>query len=138
MTSFTSEDEIATVAPKLQRLQAALNGVLFGQEQLIDSVIVGLLSRGHLLLEGLPGLGKTELVKAIGKAIGLSCRRIQFTPDLLPGDITGNPILNDSNGERRFVFRLHGRDGVRRYALIDTGKDSLLHLVRDQGARLNA
>ncbi len=102
---FASEAEIAVVAPKLQALQSALNGVLFGQEALIESVIVGMLARGHLLLEGLPGLGKTELVKAIARAIGLTQRRIQFTPDLLPGDITGNPILSDVDGQRRFVFQ---------------------------------
>ena len=102
---FASEAEIAVVAPKLQALQSALNEVLFGQEALIESVIVGMLARGHLLLEGLPGLGKTELVKAIARAIGLTQRRIQFTPDLLPGDITGNPILSDVDGQRRFVFQ---------------------------------
>ncbi len=102
---FASEPEIAAAAPKLQALVATLNGVLFGQETLIESVLVGMLARGHLLLEGLPGLGKTELVKAIAKALGLSARRVQFTPDLLPGDITGNPILKDENGERRFVFQ---------------------------------
>ncbi len=102
---FATETEISDSAPKLQLLQSTLNGVLFGQELLIESVIVGLLARGHLLLEGLPGLGKTELVKAVAKALGLSCRRIQFTPDLLPGDITGNPILNEKDGERKFVFQ---------------------------------
>ena len=102
---FATEGEITAVAPKLQRLQATLNNVLFGQELLIESAIVGLLSRGHLLLEGLPGLGKTELVKAIAKALGLSSRRVQFTPDLLPGDITGNPILSEEDGHRRFVFQ---------------------------------
>lgn len=102
---FATEAEIFAVAPKLQLLQKTLNGVLFGQELLIESAIVGLLARGHLLLEGLPGLGKTELVKAIAKALGLSARRVQFTPDLLPGDITGNPILSEENGQRRFVFQ---------------------------------
>ena len=71
----------------------------------IDSVIVGLLARGHILLEGLPGLGKTELVKGLGKALRLQAKRIQFTPDLLPGDITGNPILQDVDGRRAFVFQ---------------------------------
>ena len=101
---FATEAEIFAVAPKLQLLQKTLNGVLFGQELLIESAIVGLLARGHLLLEGLPGLGKTELVKAIAKALGLSARRVQFTPDLLPGDITGNPILSEENGQRRVRF----------------------------------
>ncbi len=102
---FIAEPELAAAAPKFQALQASLNKVLFGQESLVESMIVGMLARGHLLLEGLPGLGKTELVKAMAKAVGLSQRRIQFTPDLLPGDITGNPILADVDGKRQFVFQ---------------------------------
>ncbi len=88
----------------LGKLRSALNGVLFGQEALVDLVLTGLLARGHLLLEGLPGLGKTELVKALSKALQMESRRIQFTPDLLPGDITGNPILQEVEGRRQFVF----------------------------------
>ncbi len=97
--------ELATASSQLDLLRAALNGVLFGQEKLVDSVIIGLLARGHLLLEGLPGLGKTELVKGLAKAIRLDARRVQFTPDLLPGDITGNPILQEIDGRRQFVFQ---------------------------------
>lgn len=100
-----SENEVALAAERLGRLREVLQGVLFGQEDLIELVIVGLLSRGHLLFEGLPGLGKTELIKALGRAIALDVRRIQFTPDLLPGDITGNPVLQEVDGMRRFVFQ---------------------------------
>lgn len=96
---------VAAASAKLQGLRAALNQVLFGQEALVDAVITGLLSRGHLLLEGLPGLGKTELVKGLAKALRLEARRVQFTPDLLPGDITGNPILQEVDGRRQFVFQ---------------------------------
>jgi len=100
-----NETEAASAGATLQRLRRELNGVLFGQEPLIDSVLTGLLARGHLLLEGLPGLGKTELVKALSRAMGLQAKRIQFTPDLLPGDITGSPILQESGGRREFVFQ---------------------------------
>jgi len=100
-----SEVEIEAGGAKLQRLRKELNGVLFGQERLIDGVLTGLLARGHLLLEGLPGLGKTELVKALARAIGLESKRIQFTPDLLPGDITGSPVLQENGGRREFVFQ---------------------------------
>ncbi len=86
-------------------MRGALNAVLFGQETLVDNVITALLARGHLLLEGLPGLGKTELVKGLAKALRLDAKRVQFTPDLLPGDITGNPILQEENGRRQFVFQ---------------------------------
>lgn len=100
-----TEIELADARASLQRLRDALNGVLFGQESLVDHVITGLLARGHILLEGLPGLGKTELVKALGRALQLDARRIQFTPDLLPGDITGNPMLQEVDGRRQFVFQ---------------------------------
>ncbi len=89
----------------LSRLRDVLNGVLFGQESLVDLVLTGLLARGHLLLEGLPGLGKTELVRSLSKALTMDSRRVQFTPDLLPGDITGNPVLQEVDGHRRFVFQ---------------------------------
>src|SRR3954462_250650 len=104
MHQHATEPEIAAAAGQLQRLRDALRQVLFGQEALIDNVITGLLARGHLLLEGLPGLGKTELVKGLAQALRLDAKRIQFTPDLLPGDITGNPILQEIDGQRRFVF----------------------------------
>ncbi len=99
------EADIAAHASKVKDLQKALNEVLFGQENLIEMVLTGLLSRGHILLEGLPGLGKTELVKGLAKTLELENKRIQFTPDLLPGDITGNPVLQDTEEGRRFVFQ---------------------------------
>ena len=105
MTSgHASKAEVDGAAAHLARLRGALADVLLGQEALLDLVVIGILSRGHLLLEGLPGLGKTTLVKALGKALGLVVRRIQFTPDLLPGDITGNPVLQETDGRRTFVF----------------------------------
>ena len=105
MTDFASEQEIATAAASIERLRGALNSVLFGQSTLIDLALCGIIARGHLLLEGLPGLGKTELVKGMAKALQLETRRVQFTPDLLPGDITGNPVLQEVNGRREFVFQ---------------------------------
>lgn len=97
--------DLSTAHASLAQLRTTLQSVLFGQEQLIDLVLTGLLARGHLLLEGLPGLGKTELVKGLSKALGLDAKRIQFTPDLLPGDITGNPMLQETPQGRRFVFQ---------------------------------
>jgi MoxR-like ATPase len=105
MNEFASETEVAQAADRLRELRTALNQVLFGQEELIDLVVAGLLARGHLLLEGLPGLGKTELVKGLAKTLQLDAKRVQFTPDLLPGDITGNPILQEIDGKRQFVFQ---------------------------------
>lgn len=100
-----SDSEITQAAASLDRLVATLQTVLFGQEALIELVVSGVLARGHLLLEGLPGLGKTELVKGLAHALGLNARRVQFTPDLLPGDITGNPVLEETATGRRFVFQ---------------------------------
>jgi MoxR-like ATPase len=105
MEDFATETDIAAAAAPIQSLRQALGTVLFGQEDLIDHVLCGVIARGHVLLEGLPGLGKTELVKGLAKALHLQTRRVQFTPDLLPGDITGNPVLQEVDGRREFVFQ---------------------------------
>ncbi|MCY2961366.1 MAG: AAA family ATPase [Planctomycetota bacterium] len=81
-----------------------LDRTLYGQKELTRLVLVGALARGHVLLEGLPGLGKTELVKALATLLGLTFKRLQFTPDLLPGDVTGGHMLEEENGRRRLVF----------------------------------
>jgi MoxR-like ATPase len=103
--SYASDSEVAEAADHIRTLRAELNNVLFGQEELVDLVVAGILSRGHILLEGLPGLGKTELVKGLSKALQLDTKRIQFTPDLLPGDITGNPVLQETEKGREFIFQ---------------------------------
>jgi MoxR-like ATPase len=100
-----SDAETSAAQARFERLLATLDTVLFGQRPLIELVVVGVASRGHILLEGLPGLGKTELVKGLSHALGLESRRVQFTPDLLPGDITGNPVLQEVEGRRAFVFQ---------------------------------
>lgn len=100
-----SETEVTEAGKHVRSLTNALNQVLFGQEELIDLVLTGILSQGHILLEGLPGLGKTELVKGLSRSLHLETKRIQFTPDLLPGDITGNPVLQEVDGRNEFVFQ---------------------------------
>lgn len=89
----------------LGTLRGGLGQVIFGQDELLDLTTIALAARGHLLLEGLPGLGKTELVKGLSSLLGLSFRRVQFTPDLLPSDITGGPVLQEQDGKREFVFQ---------------------------------
>ncbi|MBX5480802.1 MAG: MoxR family ATPase [Myxococcaceae bacterium] len=87
-------------------LRRGLNQVLIDQEEVVDRVITAIVSRGHVLLEGLPGLGKTELCKGLARLLNLPFRRIQFTPDLLPGDITGTYVLDSGErAGREFVFR---------------------------------
>ena len=102
--AYPAEEEIGAAAARIGLLQEALNAVLFDQEELIDLVLTGVLAKGHILLEGLPGLGKTELVKGLSRCFHLPFSRVQFTPDLLPGDITGNPMLEERDGQRKFVF----------------------------------
>ena len=84
----------------LDRLRDALGEALFGQEEVIEALLAVLLARGHALLEGMPGLGKTLLAESLARASGLAYKRIQFTPDLLPQDLTGSEVYR----EGRFVF----------------------------------
>ncbi|MBI5818870.1 MAG: AAA family ATPase [Verrucomicrobia bacterium] len=102
--TLPTPETVAAAQAKIARLAAGLSRVILGKEAMIDEVIAALLARGHILLEGLPGLGKTELVKALSRLLSLSFRRIQFTPDLLPTDIVGSPILQERDGRREFVF----------------------------------
>ena len=95
---------VADSQAKIARVVNELRRVILGKEQVIDEVVTALLARGHVLLEGLPGLGKTELVKALSRLLSLDVRRIQFTPDLLPTDVTGSHILQESEGKKAFVF----------------------------------
>jgi len=98
--------EIAPISTALNRTLEQLNRMLLGRESLHRLVLAGILARGHILLEGLPGLGKTALVKAISDIMQLSFKRVQFTPDLMPGDILGSHILQTTaDGSRDLVFQ---------------------------------
>jgi len=100
-----SPADIDRARSQVALLLEGLGTAILGQRELLEQVTICLLARGHLLLEGLPGLGKTELVKALSALLGLDFRRVQFTPDLLPSDITGAPILQDAEGGRTLVFQ---------------------------------
>jgi MoxR-like ATPase len=93
-------DEVSQV---LKRLASEIGRVLIGQEELVEHTLVGLLARGHLLIEGVPGLGKTLLVRCLARVLGLSFRRIQFTPDLMPSDVTGSNVYAENLGRFTFV-----------------------------------
>ena len=81
-----------------------ISRVIFGQDTVIELVLVNILSGGHALLIGVPGLAKTSLVEALGAALGLHAKRIQFTPDLMPSDIVGTEVLEEKAGSRSFRF----------------------------------
>jgi MoxR-like ATPase len=90
----------------MARLREQLDRMLLGRSELHTLVLAAILSRGHLLLEGVPGVGKTALVKALGQLLHLDFKRVQFTPDLMPGDILGTHILQETaSGQREMVFR---------------------------------
>ena len=94
------------LAPRVQEVQQEIAKVIVGQEEIISAALIALFCRGHCLLVGVPGLAKTLLVHSLARSIELSFSRIQFTPDLMPSDITGTEILEEdmATGHRRFVF----------------------------------
>jgi len=93
------------MAAKVKRLKSEIGKVIVGQTEVIDDVLEVLLCGGHCLMEGVPGLAKTLLVSTISRALHLSFKRIQFTPDLMPSDITGSEIIQEQeDGRRHFTF----------------------------------
>lgn len=96
---------VSELLAKVATLRAGLRNSVLGQDALIDDLLAALLAGGHVLLEGLPGLGKTLLVRSLSQGLGLQFARIQFTPDLMPSDITGTQVLDEEGGKRRFHFQ---------------------------------
>jgi MoxR-like ATPase len=88
-----------------QKIETEVGHVIVGQTEVVRHVLVSILAGGHVLLEGVPGLGKTMLIRTLAQALDLNFSRIQFTPDLMPADILGTEILSDENGHREFRFR---------------------------------
>jgi MoxR-like ATPase len=97
--------EAESLADRLGRVREGVGRVIFGQQTVVERTLITLLSGGHVLLVGVPGLGKTKLVETLGTVLGLDARRVQFTPDLMPSDILGSEVLEeDAHGRRHFRF----------------------------------
>ncbi|OXT00568.1 AAA family ATPase [Notoacmeibacter marinus] len=105
--TMTEEEMLAsaeTALADIGRIKQAVGEVIFGQEAVVERTLVAVFAGGHTLLVGVPGLAKTLLVETLGTVLGLDARRIQFTPDLMPGDILGTEILEEDDAGKR-VFR---------------------------------
>jgi MoxR-like ATPase len=104
--AILTPDELKPASDLVQKTLEQLDRILLGRKQLHRLVFIGILSKGHVLLEGLPGLGKTALVRTIGQVLRLQFKRIQFTPDLMPGDVLGTHILQETeSGRREMIFQ---------------------------------
>lgn len=100
-----SPEELKPATELIGRILGQMDSILLGRPELHQMVLVGLLSQGHILLEGVPGVGKTALVKTLGELLNLEFKRVQFTPDIMPGDILGTHILQENEkGKREMVF----------------------------------
>ena len=106
MTDTTLEAAIEQFKTTFRHIHAELGRMIVGQDEIIEGVLVALFVGGHILLEGVPGLGKTILVRTLGEAVNLKFSRVQFTPDLMPADIVGtNMIVEDDSGRKSFEFQ---------------------------------
>jgi MoxR-like ATPase len=103
--TMTAQRPAEEIQRQIGALEQELAGVIVGQQGIVRGVLTALLAGGHVLLEGVPGLGKTLLVRTLAACVDLSYGRVQFTPDLLPADITGADIISEKEEGRRFVFQ---------------------------------
>ncbi|MFY9114554.1 MAG: MoxR family ATPase [Dethiobacteria bacterium] len=100
---WDDESDLLWGQRKIKEISAAVGTVFRGKHEIMERLLVGIISKGHILLDDVPGVGKTTLVKALALACGCSFKRIQFTPDLMPADVTGTYVFNQKSGE--FEFR---------------------------------
>ena len=109
MTDVAVEGLAERVAGSRQKILTELRKVIVGQDDVVDEVLMALFCGGHCLITGVPGLAKTLLVKTLAQILDLKFKRIQFTPDLMPADITGTEVLDEEHGHRALRF-VHGPD----------------------------
>lgn len=99
------DKDLQTLLQKLQALKKEVQKVIVGQEEVLDQLLIGLLAKGHILVEGMPGLAKTLMIKTLSQALSLKFKRIQFTPDLMPTDILGTEVIEeDEHGHKKFRY----------------------------------
>jgi len=103
--SDSTKQSVADFVSTFDRLRNEISKFIVGQQDIIEEVLIAIVCGGHVLLEGVPGLGKTALVNTISQALDLKFKRIQFTPDLLPADIVGTQVLIDRNGSKQLEFQ---------------------------------
>ena len=100
------KERVQAYVDKFGALRSEIAQVIVGQQEIVEGTLLALMAGGHVLLEGVPGLGKTLLVRTLGETLGLDFARVQFTPDLMPADIVGtNIIVEDESGEKMFRFQ---------------------------------
>ena len=101
--SETTVRHVADLKAAHERIVAELGRVIVGQKDVIEQILIGMLCRGHCLLEGMPGLAKTAMIRTLAQLLDLKFQRIQFTPDLMPADIIGTEVIEDDGSGRRGV-----------------------------------
>ncbi len=104
-SSMTPQEQVQEFRRVFTAIEAEVGQVIVGQRDIIRKILTAFFAGGHVLIEGVPGLGKTLMVKSISQALGLSFKRIQFTPDLMPSDIVGTQILSEADHQRYFEFK---------------------------------
>src|SRR5262245_47611440 len=106
MSADAIKEQLDRFRQDFQRLRAEIAKVIVGQDEIVEGTLIALIAGGHVLLEGVPGLGKTLLVRTLADALHLKFQRIQFTPDLMPADLIGtNVVLESAEGRRKFEFQ---------------------------------